>query len=68
MYHAYIEMRDMTGEEVAVSANIPRYLKDEFEKSGFKTSEAIRKGLTKGLKEPRVKELEEQIRRGNARK
>jgi len=56
----------MTGEEVTVSAKIPRYLKDEFEKRGFKMSEAIRKGLTMELKELLVKELEDQIRRENA--
>jgi len=66
MYHAYVERQDMTGEEVTVSAKIPRYLKDEFEKRGFKMSEAIRKGLTMELKELLVKELEDQIRRENA--
>ena len=35
----------MTGQQVTISAKVPRRLKEELEKKGVKLSEAIRRGL-----------------------
>ena len=40
----------MTGQQVTISAKVPRRLKQELEKKGVKLSEAIRRGLEAELK------------------
>ncbi|TLX94017.1 MAG: hypothetical protein E6K96_08825 [Thaumarchaeota archaeon] len=54
----------MTGQQVTISAKVPRRLKEELEKKGVKLSEAIRRGLEaelKELKELKMKELKSML-------
>lgn len=43
----------------AVSAKVPKKLKDQLEKAGVNISEAIRNGLETALQEKRVEQLQE---------
>jgi len=54
----------VTADEVTVSAKIPRALKEELDRRGVKVSDAIKRGLRRELKELRVKELEDQMKKG----
>lgn len=53
----------MTGNQVTVSAKIPRRLKEELAKKGVKMSEAIRRGLERELKEAKTREIESMLRK-----
>jgi len=53
----------MTGQQVTISAKVPRRLKEELEKKGVKLSDAIRRGLEAELKELRMKELKSMLQK-----
>jgi len=53
----------MTGQQVTISAKVPRRLKEELEKKGVKLSEAIRRGLEAELKELKMKELKSMLQK-----
>ena len=53
----------MTGQQVTISAKVPRRLKEELEKKGVKLSEAIRRGLEAELRELKMKELKSMLQK-----
>jgi hypothetical protein len=50
------------GKPVTISAKIPQKLKDELKRQHIKTSDAIRKGLEKELKNAKIRELQSMLK------